>query len=143
MLQAQSAMAAEAGTRRFPIMEGHEAAFRFAASPLYGMTSFSGAARRVGGLFLRGAVVAYSTAGFVMAGITGDVAVGSMVEGYRHAGGVLAAKYDGVFRILEIGLEVLGLCRGTPGEGDKKGKDKKRFHAQSPGREGKMPGGSG
>lgn len=134
MFQAHSAMATEAGAHVFSAVEGHEAAFGLAASALYGMASLIGAARGVGGLFLRGAVVADGAAGLVMAGIAGNVAVGSMVEGYRHAGRNLTAKHDGILGILEIGLEVLSFRRCTPGEGDEKGNNKKRFHAQSPGR---------
>lgn len=143
MFQAHPAMAAKAGTHGFPAVEGHEAAFSLVASALNGMAALGGTARRIWRLFLRGAVVADGTAGLVMAGIAGNVAVRGVVESDRHAWRNLAAEHDGVLRILEIGLEVLGLCRGTPGEGDEKGKDKKRFHAQSPGRWGKMPGGSG
>ena len=134
MFQAHPAMASEAGAHAFSAVEGHEAAFGLAASALYGMTALVGAARRVGRLFFRRAVVADGAAGLVMAGVAGNIAVGGMVEGDRHAGGIFTAKHDGIFGILEIGLEILSLRRCTPGEGEEKGKNKKRFHAQSPGR---------
>lgn len=134
VLQAHSAMTAEAGAHAFSAVEGHEAAVLLIASALHGMTAGVAAARRVGRLFFRRTVVTDDAAGLVMTGITGDVAVGAVIEGDRHAGRNFAAKHDGIFRILEIGLEVLSFRRRTPGEGEKKGKNKKRFHAHSPGR---------
>lgn len=136
MLLTQAAVASEAGTHGFPAVEGHEAAFRFAASALYGMAAFGGAAGRVGRLLFRGAVVADGTARLVMTGIAGHVAVGRMIEGYRHAGGYFAAEHDGIGRKLDFFLEVLSLCRRTPGKGCKKGEGNERSHAQSPVSEG-------
>ena len=63
MFQAHPAMASEAGAHAFSAVEGHEAAFGLAASALYGMTALVGAARRVGRLFFRRAVVADGAAG--------------------------------------------------------------------------------
>ena len=134
MLSAQRAMATEAGTHGVAAVEGHEAAFRFAASALNVVASGIGAAGSIGRFFFRGAVVADGAARLVMAGITGYVGMGSVVEGYRHAGRFFTTENDGIGRKLDLFPEVLCLGRSTPGQGEKNGKDKKRFHALSPGR---------
>ena len=136
MVFAHALMASEAGTHGFTAVEGHEAAFLFAASALKGMAAFLCAAGGIGRFFFRGAIVADGAAGLVVAGIAGNLFVRGMVESNRHAGRYFPAEGDGGFRIVQPFFGAVGLSRPAPCEGEKKGKDKKRFHSQSPGKRG-------
>ena len=128
----QAVVAAEAGTQGIPVVEGHEAALVVVASALDDMAALIGAARGIGGLFQRGAVVADGAARLVMAGVAGDVAVGAVVERHREAGAFFTAQHDGIFGVLDSSLEVLSTRRGAPGQGDEECEYEKRSHAQSP-----------